>query len=332
MHPSCQHQKFVLSFHETFQVYCLRKGRPVSANKGNGKLWGEEILLWEEFHRFVLPKLLKGKWVFRGQRQDWDLTTTLERKLDKWGITGGDYKKYATCIEQLMLRDFARKYRGEFKQLVNDDKLFCLSLMQHYGAPTRLLDWTYSPFVAAKFAIDHSRFDSEVRGPAVWCVNTDWLKKRIEKRLPKAKKAVFKMFVDRKTPTDDLFFSDLFLNNDHQLVYTANPYFMNERLVQQQGLFLCAGDISISFEKNLCEMAKENCQSNLRKLMSRGEVKDVIKLRLVLKNEALREFMEMLWRMNVNSAVLFPGIGGLAESMGERALFYKEQANKNNSR
>jgi hypothetical protein len=37
-----------------------------------------------------------------------------------------------------------------------DDWLEWIALMQHYGAPTRFLDWTYSLYVAVFFAVERS--------------------------------------------------------------------------------------------------------------------------------------------------------------------------------
>jgi len=80
----------------------------------------------------------------------WELETTLERycKLAKYDLPD------APGIEAEMIRSFQRLYFGEDRNDVLTDKLYCISLMRHYGAPCRLLDFTYSKDIAIYFGIE----------------------------------------------------------------------------------------------------------------------------------------------------------------------------------
>jgi hypothetical protein len=71
-------------------------------------------------------------------------------------------------IEASILRAF-RKYAPEHTPTGVDSIWHWLALAQHHGLPTRLVDWTYSPFVALHFATAHPA-DYGADG-AVWCVN-----------------------------------------------------------------------------------------------------------------------------------------------------------------
>ncbi len=65
--------------------------------------------------------------------------------------------------EQMLIRlenDMVKVFKSEAHLYYenNDygglDKLEVLSMIQHYGEPTRLLDWSYSPYISTYFAIN----------------------------------------------------------------------------------------------------------------------------------------------------------------------------------
>src|SRR6266481_6164593 len=110
-------------------------------------------------------------WIFRGHREAcWGLESTLERCLvARFGIPFSDLRS----IEKSLIRSFQR---GAHIYIADppaqDDTLEWMSLMQHFGAPTRLLDWTYSFYVAVFFAVENAFPDKPC---AIWAINQLWL-------------------------------------------------------------------------------------------------------------------------------------------------------------
>jgi hypothetical protein len=134
----------------------------------NTEKFAEEIIKsWTDFYTQA-QAFERKNWIFRGQSQDWCLTTRLERGLLSWGIP----LTRAPVIERALVREFNRRLRGEEYLRAKDNKLYSLALMQHHGAPTRLLDCTYSPFVAAQMAIKEGK---QQKAHTIWCFNSDWM-------------------------------------------------------------------------------------------------------------------------------------------------------------
>ena len=105
--------------------------------------------------------------IYRGQSNaEWELSSSLQRCLK-----GTDYEKNPTKMEFWFLREFRKRARLYLKQVPEaSDIVGWLSLMQHYGTPTRLIDFTHSFYVACYFALIDAKSDA-----AVWSINHEWL-------------------------------------------------------------------------------------------------------------------------------------------------------------
>jgi hypothetical protein len=78
----------------------------------------------------------------------------------------------APNLEMQILREFLRRINNYQEHFRSTDTLECLSFIQHFGGPTRLLDWTYSFYIAAFFALSSATLDSQA---AIWCFrSTVW--------------------------------------------------------------------------------------------------------------------------------------------------------------
>ena len=244
----------------------------------------EEISVtnWEEF--VALSSSLDG-WAFRGQRDArWELLSSLSRYLNAFIQDQASWR----LREERAIRIFRRKahnYLSDPSVLVND--LRCLALMQHHGAPTRLLDFTKSPFVAAFFALEGAVSDA-----AVYALNTPLL----WHAAPASEPALNREHID---PRREGNFEEYFLANRHAVVWTGEPTEMDQRLVAQSGTVVVPGVLDKSLDAILDGY--------------RGPA-PVIK-KIVLPHHVREAAMKSLYRMNITSATLFPDLDGLARSI-----------------
>ncbi|SRR5690554_6153719 len=88
--------------------------------------------------------------MFRGQaRADWSLLPAIGRMHSVACEYGGWH-----ALEELLIERF-QKYSRPFMTKEPDNKLEWLVVAQHYGLPTRLLDWTTNPLKALFFAVEN---------------------------------------------------------------------------------------------------------------------------------------------------------------------------------
>ncbi|MDD9150480.1 MULTISPECIES: FRG domain-containing protein [unclassified Sporolactobacillus] len=276
-------------------------------NKHNNNIFCEyTVKSWEDC-RTLLTHL--KNWVFRGQSDSkWRLQTTLER-----GAINNSVFRDIPKIEKSIIEKFKRKAFNYIEKLPKkDNTLEWVSLMQHHGAPTRLLDFSYSCYVALHFSIEQALQES-----SVFCINKDLIHNeglKIEKW---------------RGLEDDRFFGtreycNCVLNEQIRspLVMLIEPYNLHERLSKQQGLFAIPFEGRQSFEYNL-SLTVNRFQKELptiKKIEKYNDLLDLLNQECVLLKVKIpkkfhNEIRKDLKLMNITSETLFPGIDGFAKSL-----------------
>ena len=180
---------------------------------------------------------------FRGQRDaSWLLESSLHRYINRFT---------AQFIKPISVSDRRELLRAEYKTLYRQFKIDTWSLldareridwgivfaMQHFGLPTRMLDWTESFAAAVFFAQDHRQPSDDA---AIWVIDPQCLN-----QLSIGMNGLVALDEDSSAP--NVFPSQEWRPNwkapNHDLrTIAASPIFTNPRMVAQRSAFTIAGD------------------------------------------------------------------------------------------
>jgi hypothetical protein len=248
-------------------------------NIETARSWGElqEILFcasWNEaLGRFRSPGAFRGL-----SDASYTLSTTLMR-------LGGPYQQ----LERHLMRNFMKYAHRDVVE--RDSYWHWLSVAQHHGLPTRLLDWTHSPFVAMHFATANTeKFDCD---GVIWCINYE----RCHTLLPNSMREslenegantftteLLAQAVPSLDQLDDM-------SKDPFLLFFEPPS-MDDRIVNQFALF------------SLMSNASQGLDSWIRRHP------DLCR-KIIIPAELKWEIRDKLDQCNVTERVLFPGLDGL---------------------
>jgi hypothetical protein len=229
----------------------------------------------EELGRF------RSNFAFRGvAAADEDLTTSLVR-------LGGA----ANGLESHLVRNF-RRYAPAHARMPDDSIWTWLALAQHHGLPTRLLDWTHSPYVALHFATESP--DASGSDGAVWCVDyvraNEYLPVVLRELLETEASNLFTVEMLRRAAASLDEFDGLAA--DPFVIFCEPPSF-DERIVNQYALFSLMSSPTERLDRWL-------------------EDKPDLAQRIIVPAELKLEVRDKLDQANVTERVLFPGLDGLA--------------------
>ena len=278
---------------------------------------------------YLKVRLAPRQWLFRGQGQNWPLLPTALRKSIplmtqpmKWQESGDWTNEQQIDAEITTLSGFfwladanglqvpeegLRDYLDEFQHTLKPNRpsrfyaewpprkvLSIMALAQHFGLPTRLLDWTYHPLVAAYFAAVGA-----LRQPSI-------------KQDPK----LFVWALSRAAHTVENLFRGSFVPDPSVEIVTAAAS-ANENLRAQQGVFTLARQKSTDLKQQVARTPLDVLVATAWPLVSLNPTFPVLHAFTLPVSEASR-LLWMLAREGISAGSVYPSFTGVVAALKER--------------
>jgi hypothetical protein len=229
---------------------------------------------WREYKEYAAG--LKGRnYLFRGQNKPWRLRTSFHR------AGRADLSRFTREDIPELHRHLSSKTKHIFNLTIPDENGGFFNLIQHHGYPTPILDWTYSPYVAAFFAY---------RG-----ITND------QAAAAKSDDVVRLLVFDHARWRTD--YSQLLVLAPATLHFSVAEFIAieNERMIPQQ---------AASTVTNI-----DDIESYIR---SKESAEKTYLWAIDLPVTERRQVSEELRRMGITAGSLFPGLDGMCEELKDR--------------
>lgn len=253
----------------------------------------KEIVSLQEYTQFI-EQLTDIRW-YRGCAVDCDLKPSLYRH-----PTITEPEAFLKQEMDILLRFKQRSTPHVTANMRMDKDLDALFIMQHFGVPTRLLDWTENPFIALYFAVNDADYEEsngilEYKSDVcVWVLDP---------------KAWNNKSLDLDPPPGIIYSLDSTLLHGYMPTSTLSnrkPYpialyglYNNPRIVVQKGVFTLFGTISQPMEQvYISHSYPQDCLLNL-----------------TIKKEHVGDMLNSLIRIGITDSTIFPDLDGLAKEL-----------------
>ncbi len=237
---------------------------------------------------------LPNHYIYRGQaNSSWGLQSSLERVVgESWDSV------VAQRFEDFSLKRFQSKFHlYDTENCQPNSKLAWLAAMQHYGVPTRLVDFSESPYVALYFALetfnhsDNASFSLFMLDYKTIIDNSIQYIKNVDRDFKESRQTI--------QEKQDEIFEEIVDRFSYNIAWVTEPKILNARIDRQAGSFLLSG----------------NRGERIEKILSADLYKDADMQKLVIPCELALGVYALLRKMNVTSKSLYGDLDGLAKSI-----------------
>ena len=244
---------------------------------------------------------LPNHYIYRGHADaDWLLESSLERLIGR-GWSAESARKF----EDFSLKQFKPKFHlYDRYNTVPMSKLAWLAIMQHHGVPTRLLDFSESPYVALYFALEAYQPQNQ-KDFAVIAIDYSSL---MDQSLAEIQKRDGGFTETRSTLLDrqDNVFDEIVDRFSYDIAWVAEPDVLNARLDRQAGSFLLSGNR----ERRIEEILTSQIYANVSMLKYR------------IDHSLYAGSFALLRKMNMTSKSLYGDLDGLARAIRMQMQVY----------